>query len=1070
MFREVSSSPNFSAMEHQTLTFWREHDTLKKLMAQNADGPVFSFIDGPITANNAMGVHHAWARTYKDLYQRYKAMRGYHQRYQNGFDCQGLWLEVEVEKALGFNSKREIEAYGLDRFAEQCRARVIKFAERITQQSIRLGQWMDWDNSYYTMSDTNIEYIWHFLKKVQGRGWLYQGSLSMPWCIRCGTSLAQHELADAYRDVTHRSIYLKLPLVDRPGEYMLVWTTTPWTLSSNTALAVHPELEYGRILQDGEVYYASTGSFKHLKGGYEVDGVVKGSELVGLAYHGPFDELEVQQGVEHKIIAWNDVSDEEGMGVVHIAPGCGAEDFGLSQQYGLSVIVPIDEAGNYYKGFGEYSGKNVREVTSEVFRDLTSKGYVYKIEDYTHRYPVCWRCGEDLVFRVVNEWFISADGGSQPEDGGIRPLMKAAADKVRWIPEASGKRMQGWLDNMRDWCISRKRYWGLPLPFYKCEAGHFTYVGSRAELRERATDPTKVDTLKELHRPWIDEITIHCAECGNEASRVPEVGDCWLDAGIVPFSTLKYLEDKSYWQSWFPAEFITEMREQVRLWFYSMLFMSVTLEGVPPYQNVLTFEEVRDEKGERLSKSKGNGVPYDEAVEKMSADVMRWMYAANNINSNINFGYGVAKDVTAKLLTLWHTYSFFVTYANLDNVDVAKLNVPPAERSELDRWVLARLHLLVKQVRAELDDYDSASVTWKIQEFVEDLSNWYVRRSRRRFWKSESDSDKLAAYATLYECLTSLCKVMAPIMPFLSEEMYQNLVAVQDADAPQSVHLCKYPEADETLIDEQLLADTGLVIKVVGLGRAARYKSGLKVRQPLAGITVRVRNPQERAALEQHQQQVIEELNVKAVNITADASELVSYIIKPNLRLLGKKYGKQLPAITTALTAADAGAIERNISAGQPVNLSVEGQSIELLPDEVLVETKQKEGFAVMEDEGLVVALDTNLTPELKLEGTARDLVRYVQDMRKAAKFNIADRIRLYVSGNGPTEQLLGSDLATYIANETLARDVQRVADRAALPAGAYTQEVELDGTPVLLGIEQTGEQAGEVRVGVDEE
>jgi len=1065
-FKPVDNNPNFPLLEHDVLRFWRENRIFDRLREQNAGGPRYSFFDGPITANNPMGVHHAWGRTYKDLYQRYKAMQGYQLRYQNGFDCQGLWLEVEVEKALGFNSKRDIEAFGLDKFAEQCRARVLKFSEKQTQQSIRLGQWMDWENSYYTMSDTNIEYIWHFLKVVNERGWLAEKALIMPWCIRCGTSLAQHELTDSYRTVTHRSVYVKLPLNEHPGEYLLAWTTTPWTLSSNMALAVNPSLDYAQVQQGEEVYYLSTGTLKLLKGDFVQIGTLKGSALIARAsggYAGPFDDLALQQGVVHPVLPWAEVSDEEGTGIVHIAPGCGAEDYNLyTGIFGKQarIIAPIDDSGLYLAGFGQYSGRHVREVTNDIFSDLTAKNRIYKIEDYTHRYPVCWRCGEDLVYRLVDEWFILADGpaGNSDPEQSVRVQMKRNAEQVRWLPEASGKRMQNWLDNMGDWCISRKRYWGLPLPFYRCANKHVTTVGSRAELRQLATNPAAVDNLKELHRPWIDEVTITCPQCQQEAKRVTEVGDCWLDAGIVPFSTLKYLEDKDYWQQWFPAEFITEMREQVRLWFYSQLFMSTTLVGKAPYQTVLTNEMVRDEKGERISKTKGNGVPYDEAVEKMGADVLRWLYAGQNNAADIKFGYGPAREVTRHLLTLWNTYNFFVTYANLDGLTVA--NLPPnIERSELDRWIRARLHLLIQQTRAALDNYDSMTVTKLVTNFIEDLSNWYVRRSRRRFWKSESDEDKVAAYATLYEALVTLVSLLAPIMPFLSEQIYQNLVVDQLKTAPASVHLIEYPFADESLIDRGLIEEIDLVIKVVSMGRMARQRHELKVRQPLAAITVRVRNQQEAAQLARHSQQIEEELNVKAVKITTDGGELVSYVLKPNLRLLGKKYGKQLPAITAALAAADGAAVAVAIAAGQPVSINLAGESLALQADEVLVETKEREGLAVFQDEGLVVALDTELTPELRAEGLARDLVRVVQDMRKAAGFSIADRIVTYYVGNGAAGAVL-TNYREYIASETLSRDLVALASSSELPAAAYQQSSDLNGEQLLLAVQQTGEQA----------
>ncbi|HZS01014.1 MAG TPA: isoleucine--tRNA ligase, partial [Chloroflexota bacterium] len=809
MYKPVPSKVDFPAQELEILRFWDDTQAFAKRVSRNVGGPRFSFIDGPITANNPMGVHHAWGRTYKDLYLRYRAMQGYEQRYQNGFDCQGLWVEVEVEKELGFNSKREIEAYGLANFADRCRERVYRYADLITKQSIRLGQWMDWDNSYYTLSDENIETIWSFLRRCHDNGWLYKGARALPWCLRCGTSLSQHELVgtDSYRDLTHRSVYLALPLVEQPGERILVWTTTPWTLAANVALAVHPDLDYVKVRQDGQLYYLSAHTTGVLRGDYEVVATVKGRDLVGLHYVPPFPEIEAQQGIEHRIIPWEEVGEEEGTGVVHIAPGCGAEDFELSRVENLPVVEPIDEAGVYLPGFGELSGHSVRETNPLIFANLRAKGFVYQEHDYTHRYPVCWRCGEELVFRLATEWFISVEE--------VRPRLRREAAKVRWVPESAGKRMDDWLTNMSDWAISRKRYWGLPLPFYPCACGTLTVIGSLAELRERAIEG--LDQLRELHRPWIDNVVIRCSSCNEPVRRITEVGDAWLDAGIVPYSTLHYLYDRPYWQTWFPADFITEMREQIRLWFYSMLFMSVTLQDKTPYLAVLAYEKLLDEVGRPMHRSLGNAIWFDEAAERMGADVMRWLYASQPVQSNLYFGYGPAEEVKRKLLTLWNTYSFFVTYAALDGFDPVHTQVPTWERASLDRWILSELHVLIRDVRESLDAYDPASATRAVERFVDDLSNWYVRRSRRRFWRSDDDRDKQAAYLTLYEVLTNVVRLLAPFLPFLTETIYQNLVRSVDAQAPESVHLCEYPRSDGALIDPALEAQVAQARAIVSL-------------------------------------------------------------------------------------------------------------------------------------------------------------------------------------------------------------------------------------------------------------
>jgi len=1013
MFKEVKSTLNFPEMEHEVLRFWEEQRTFKKLQEKNKGRKHWSFIDGPITANNPMGVHHAWGRTYKDIFQRFKAMQGYDERYQNGFDCQGLWVEVEVEKELGLNSKREIIQYGLDRFAEQCRKRVEKYSAIQTEQSKRLGQWMDWENSYYTMSDTNIEYIWYFLKKCWENGWLYKGQRAMPWCSRCGTSLSQHELIDSYREMTHDSVYLKLPILERPGEFMMVWTTTPWTLTGNVALAVHPELDYAKVRQSDGILYLSAGTVHKLDGDYEILGTVKGSELVGLHYKGPFYDLPAQQGIETRVVPWDCVGEEEGVGVVHIAPGCGAEDYELSQELGLPVIVPIDENGYYYEGFGWLEGRFVGEVAEMIFHDLEEKGMLYKTEKYEHRYPVCWRCQEELVFRLVDEWFIACDKIRQP--------MIREARKVHWVPDYAGKRMEDWLNNMGDWCISRKRFWGLPLPFYPCSCGEITIIGSRKELESLAV--CGLEQLRELHRPWIDNVKIKCPKCGATVERIPEVGDCWLDAGIVAFSTLGYLdEDNSYWRKWFPADFVCEMREQIRLWFYAMLFMSVTLVDQAPYKAVLVYEKVHDEQGRPMHKSHGNAIWFDEAVERMGADVMRWIYASANIQNNLNFGFSKGAEVVRKLLTLWNVYSFFTTYAVVDNWTPSGKS-SRSQKSELDRWILARLHSLVEDSTQALEAFDVAHLTQSVESFVDDLSNWYVRLSRRRFWKSESDEDKEAAYSTLYEVLVTLIKILAPVLPFLTETMYQNLVRSVSSDAPQSVHLCDWPEADHSMIDRRLLEETEAVMKVVRLGRAARTAAGLKVRQPLSKMIVKPSDKAEYNAVQRNQNLIRDELNIKALEFTNDVSSLIRHVVKPNFSLLGPKYGSLMPSIQAALAEADQEEIAKAVSAGENTALHVGQETIYLEPSELTVETITPEHVSCIEEAGTVVAVDTTLTEELIREGLVRDLVRHIQNMRKECGFNVDDRIVIEYHADGNLAEAI-HEHEDYVRQETLANSL----------------------------------------------
>src|SRR2546428_4871977 len=631
-FEPVPAKVDLVEQEHRILELWERERAFEKLVEKNRGKERFSFVDGPITANiAAMGVHHAWGRTYKDLFQRYKAMRGYDQRYQNGFDCQGLWVEVEVERDLGLNSKRDIERYGLEKFADACIARVNESAAVITKQSQRLGQWMDWNDSYYTYTDNNISHIWHVLKIAHEKGWLYKGHRSMPWCARCGTALSEHEMKmeDAYRVMTHLSVYVRFPIQEpgagapvrgAPKESFLVWTTTPWTLPANVALAVHPELDYVRVRQGDETFVLSKGTVATaMSGPYQVLETFKGATLVGARYSGPFDELPAARIAvpHHRVIPWKDGGEAEGTGIVHIAPGCGAEDFELGKLEKLPVLVPIDENARFQTGYGFLDGKEARDVGSEIADDLRARGRLYRSEDYTHRYPTCWRCKEEIVFRVDDEWFISMEE--------LRPRLREAAAKVTWIPESAGKRMQDWLTNMGDWNISRKRYWGLPLPFYTCEKrGHFFVLGSEDRLRLRAR--AGLEQLRELHRPWIDGVVVRCPKCEGDAERVKEVGDCWLDAGIVPFSTLRYLQDRPYWQGGVPAPLITPMREQIRLWFYSQLFFSVVLTGRAPYENVLVYEKLLDEQGRPMHRSWGNVIVFPEAAQRAGADLSRGLF------------------------------------------------------------------------------------------------------------------------------------------------------------------------------------------------------------------------------------------------------------------------------------------------------------------------------------------------------------------------------------------------------------------------------------------------------------
>jgi isoleucyl-tRNA synthetase len=972
VFDPLPPVPDHPALEREILAWWDEQQTFERLRELNAGGPRWSFIDGPITANNPMGVHHAWGRTLKDVFQRYKALRGYDQRYQNGFDCQGLHVEVEVERSLGLNSKRDIEAYGLAEFAERCKERVAKFAELITDQSRRLGMWMDWPRSYYTFSDTNIEYIWRFLKTVHERGWLYKGHRSTQWCPRCGTSLSHHEQAgeENYRELEHPSLHVRFPLKGREGEALVVWTTTPWTLPANVAAAVKPDAEYG--LREG--------GWQMVEEGGDYERVVSGAELVGLEYEGPFDDLQPQRGIVHRVIPWADVSLTEGTGIVHIAPGAGTEDFELSRLHDLPVLVPIDEEGRMLPEYGPFAGLTTDEVEQPVIAALRERGLLVDEGRIVHRYPICWRCKTPLLFRVVDDWFISA--------AEIRQSLFDANATVEWTPAFYSKRMDDWLRNMGDWNISRKRYFGLPLPFYPCECGHLNVIGSREELEQRAT--AGLDGLREFHRPWIDDVTIRCEQCEREARRIPEVGDAWLDAGIVPFSTLGWqnpewkeggngtgaaagltvadLPDHAYWERWFPADWVSESREQIRLWFYSMSFMSVTLQGGSPYRRVLAYERVRDETGREMHKSTGNAIEANEAIDRMGADVMRFIYSEQIPSQNVNFGYGPANQVKRRLLTFWNSVGFFVSYARIEGFRPSWGERPKAERP-LDRWLVARTDQLVAEATAEFDRFWTPGVISAWESFVDDLSNWYIRRSRRRFY-----GDDPAAFSTLWWALVQTTRTIAPIMPFLAEHVWQTLVARACEDAPESVFLAGWPDAAEA--DRDLLAEVGKVRRVVELGRQARASSGLKLRQPLRRLVV-----QGARLSDEHVAEIRDELRVKEVELGVVESE--ELVVRPNLPVLGPKLGSELGAVRAALAAGD---FEQDNG-----GFRVAGRR--LGPDEVLVERRGKEGWALASDDHVTVAVDTHLDDELLLEGRVLDLIHQLNLKRREAGLELTDRI-----------------------------------------------------------------------------
>jgi len=1008
------------ALEEEILTFWRESQAFEKLRKLRETKPLFRFVDGPITANNPMGVHHAWGRALKDVFLRYKAMTGHSAKYQNGFDCQGLWVEVEVERALGFNGKPDIERFGLDNFSRQCRERVETYARVISDQSKRLGMWMDWDHSYFTYHDDNILGIWAFLKECHRRGWLYQKGLPMPWCWRCGTSLSEHEMAGSHKELEHLSVYVMASLKAAPSRRLLLWTTTPWTLAANVAAAVNPELTYLEVASHHWNYTLILG--KEALGKLRefhptVVREIPGSELVGLEYEPFFPELPEQQRVEpHRVVPWSDVDAVEGSGIVHIAPGCGREDHELGQQLGLPAISPVDGLGNYLPDFGWLSKKHASDVAQDIAYGLKESGKLLKAEMYAHPYPVCWRCKTELIFRLVDEWFISCEE--------IRPQMIEAARRVVWMPEHIGKAMEDWLTNMSDWCISRKRYWGLPLPFYICpECDELTVVGSREELRLLAVDPAAVDRLPEMHRPWIDEVRIRCPKCSSEAPRVIEVGDCWLDAGIVPYSTLGYFDNRQAWKRAYPAEWISEMREQVRLWFYSMLFMGVTLSGRAPYEKVLSYESVVSEEGARFSKT-GFMIQFDDAVNKVGADPMRYLFCSRPVSVNMRFSYNLAEMAARKIADLWNIYVFLVNYAILDQPDLSQA-IPTESLQVTDRWLLARTAAMLDGVQRGYESYDTPAVVRDVEAYLDEVSNWYVRVSRRRFWRDGHDGDKRAAYSTLLTSLRSTVLALAPIVPFVTEHIWQNAVRGLDPGAAESIHHAMWPQVPAEWRNEVLVRRTEIVRNVIRLGLKVRSQGSTRVRQPLQAATV-VCPVDRQAAVEEQRSLIQSELNVKEVRFAGDSAAFFRRTVRADWRAANANFRRdaaRFRQVFESLDGASRDALLAHIQEDGQVHLPGFDQPV---PASLLrIEQEADPRFGVAEEAGVLVALDLELTTALKQEGMVRDLVRNLQVMRKDAGLAVSQRIELGLAAASPELQEAICAHREYIVNELLATRLQ---------------------------------------------
>ena len=1024
----VELKPDFVKMEQDILAFWDERDCFNKLREKNNGNDRFRFLDGPITANNPMGIHHAWGRSIKDIVLRYKAMKGYSCHYRNGFDTQGLWVEVEVEKELGFENKKDIEAFGMDNFTRKCVERIEQYSSVITEQSKRLGQWMDWDNSYYTHTDENISAIWSFLKICHENGWITKANRPMPWCPRCGTSLSEHEMSGSHKEITHKAVFAVAKT--KTAEFdILVWTTTPWTLSANMALAVNPKLDYALVKCEGfaKPLVLAKNAIKHIDSEKQVLNLLKGSELVGIEYEPFFPWLSAQKEVKHIIIPWNEVDADEGSGIVHIAPGCGAEDYDLGKKFSLHEICPIDESGIFTSDFDFLSGKSAPQAAEIVFEKLHEQGKLFKTHEYTHNYPVCWRCKTEVLFRLVGEWYIKTSE--------IKPRLIEAALTVKWEPPYIGKRMLDWLNNMGDWNISRKRFYGLPLPFYQCEAcGHLTVVGSHEEFIHLGGEAGRY--LPELHRPWIDDIKIKCESCGEMVSRIPEVGDVWLDAGIAPFSTLGYFTDRSEWEHNFPAEWVIEMQEQIRLWFYSQLFMSVTITGRAPYERVQTNNWVLAEDGTKFSKT-GYMIRFDEAAERMGADAIRYLFAGAPMTSDVRFGYNLGDEARRKLLGFWNIFSFFTTYAEIDNPiikDSVSMNLT-------DRWLTSRVAVFVNNTVRYYENYNTTEVIREFEQCVEEVSNWYVRVNRRRFWKGVLDADKRDAYNTLYCAIKKISQIMAPILPFMTEYIWQNMTLVYEREA-ESIHHSIFPASGD--VDEQILADVEQVRAVIAQALKLRYEQNLKVRQPLSVLYLE-KSLAERSAYDPI---IREELNIKEIVYLDDFNTLSCEYLALNFKTAGQYLKSDLSTVKTLcdkLTAVEHEIYINNVKNGDPIRIN--GYENDIPADCFVIQKKEKENITKSAGSPSV-AIDTEITPVLKAEGVYREVLRYCQVLRKDAGYAVSDRVILSIMTES---EIIKSIIAKYrdeIAQEALAT-IQDIAEPD------MNREIHLDYGIVTLAIKK---------------
>ena len=1021
--KKEQGSLNYVKMEEEMLSFWQSNNTFEKLKEKNKKtGKFFATLDGPITANYNMGLHHAYNRTFKDAMIKFAALCGNDEHFQNGFDAHGLPVELRVEKELGLDSKKEIEQYGIGNFVEKCMETVDKYSTSQTKSSIRLGQWMNWDDSYYTNSDNNITTIWHFLKKCDEKGYIANSHRIMRWCTRCGTSLSEHEMSDqdAYKEVTCLAIFFKCPIKDSNND-MLVWTTTPWTLSANVAVAVNPELDYNvvKIKSSNRNVIVCSSAMKVLKDDVvEVVKTVKGSELVGLTYETCFPELS-EQNFEHKIVSWDEVSADEGTGAVHIAPGCGDADFELGKKLNLPKVCPIDEAGIYYDNFGIFAGRNANtdELRDFVFDLMKERNKTYYVHKYTHAYPHCWRCKHPLLFRLVDQWVIKMDD--------MRPNLINAINDVEFQPEFMKKRMLDWLNNMGDWAISRSRYYGLPLPFYPCkECGKVTIVGSLDELKTLAGEEA-VNALPHLHRPYIDDVKITCPHCKAKVERIKEVGDCWLDAGITPFSTKKYFTDKEFFEKNFPVECVIEGKEQIRLWFYSMLVMSVVLTGKSPYKKIATTPMLLAQDGKKLSKSSPNNIPLDTAFEEIGADIIRYNFVATPLVNDVKFGRDTCDEVKRKLLGLWNAYIFLNTYACIDNPDLTSYKPNEEDLTFMDKWLIHRVNEFTKGAYQDYSNQNFGGVAKEFEVLVDELTNWYIRNNRRRFYKSENNLDTMNAYFCLVYALKNISVTMFPIIPFISEYLWQNGVRALDKNAAESVALNGFIVEEFKIKDENLTLKTNIVRNIFTMASKLRNENQIKVKQPLKTMFING-NSDVASAVEIYRNIIESELNIKNVVMESDNSKFNIEFLNLDFRKAGAVLKGDVQKVKNLLTNATDD--EMKVMVEQFKNGTVNVGEFENLSSELFtLATKAKEEFVISNENEITVVLDITLDRDLMLEGLSRELMRSAQVIRKEANFNVEDRIDIEFITNGEDLTEIINRFADKLKTELLARNICKI-------------------------------------------